>query len=253
MSSTNGARLLTRVQLQLKKRSKAGVSHADYSVLEHLLLGVCLEDADLPAAEPVLERLKNEFRDWNEVRVSSVRELELAVKGLPNREEKALRIKRILQSLFESTYGFDLEDLLKKPLGQATKRLNSLEGASSFAVAYTLQAGLGGHAIPVDEGVARLMVRLGIAHEDADYEEIRSRLERYIPKARGQEFTAVVRQVAVKVASKKKPEAVDKLLAEFGLTEEKPKQAASRRTKKTTLASTTKKKTTKKLAKKTSR
>lgn len=253
MSSTNGARLLTRVQKQLKKQSKASVPSEDRPVLEHLLLGVCLEDADLPAAETVLERLKTDFHDWNEVRVSSVPELHEATKGLPHREEKALRIKKVLQSLFESTYTFDLEELRRKPLGQAAKRLSKLQGVSPFAIAYTVQVALGGHAIPVDEGVARLMVRLGIADEDANHEEIRSRLERYIPKARGQEFTVVVRQIAAQAASKKKLELVDKLLVEFGLTEAAPKKSSSRSAKKTAKASPAKKSAPKKKTKKTSR
>jgi endonuclease-3 len=239
MSATNGARLLTRLQKQLKKQSTVGSPPSDYAVLDHLLFGVCLEDAEFSAADAVLNRLKSGYYDWNEVRVSSIRELELSAKGLPNPEDKAMRIKQVLQSLFETTYGFDLEDLRRKPLGQAVKRLRKLEGTTPFAIAYTVQAALGGHAIPVDEGMARLMIHLGIVGESANHEEIRSRLERYVPKARGQEFTALVRHLAVQAAGRKKPEAVDKLLAEFGLVGGVPKSSARQTIQKTPRATTT--------------
>ena len=49
-------------------------------VLESLLFAACLENARPAAAELVFEKLKPSFFDWNEVRVSTVKELAESLK-----------------------------------------------------------------------------------------------------------------------------------------------------------------------------
>ena len=110
------------------------------------------------------------FYDWNEIRVSSVREL-AEVDGRPTRtgQVAAHRFKRILQSIFEATYAFDLEDLRKLNLGPATERLEQINGTTKFSVAYTVQAGLAGHWIPIDAGTMAALRMVDLV-TDADVE-----------------------------------------------------------------------------------
>ncbi len=79
------------------------------SVLEHLLFGCLLENAPYTAAEEAFAALQHTFFDWNEIRVSSVRELAEVIAGLPEPSSAAHHVKRTLQSTFEATYSFDLE------------------------------------------------------------------------------------------------------------------------------------------------
>ncbi len=72
--------------------------------------------------------------------------------NLPEPLEAAARLKGVLQSVFESDYSFDLEHLKKQNIGVAVKRLQKLQGATPFNVAYATQTALGGHSIPVDKG-----------------------------------------------------------------------------------------------------
>ena len=123
------------------------------SVFEQLLFACCLENAHYDRAELAYAALTDtgSFFDFNEIRVSTVRELSEAMACLPDPPAAANRVKRVLQSVFESTYSYDLEELRKQNLGPAVDQLKKLDGATNFCVAYVTQSALGGHAIPVDD------------------------------------------------------------------------------------------------------
>ena len=116
----------------------------------------CLPREDSPneAAEQVFRRSSKTIIGWNEVRVSTIRELTDALKPLVNPAESAARLKQTLHSVFESVYEFDIESLKKQNIGQAAKALQKYNGTTPFAVAYVTQYALGGHSIPLNRGDA---------------------------------------------------------------------------------------------------
>src|SRR5262249_46332750 len=133
----------------------------------------------------------------NEVRVSSIEEIQSALAGLPDTEERAQRIRKFLRQLFERTYGFTLELLTKKPLKESLKALHEYEAFSSdFVTATVIQQSLGGHAIPVDVPVRRALERLGIAEPALEPAAVRAILERAVPKNRGTEFSDLLEELA---------------------------------------------------------
>ena len=69
------------------------------------------------AAEQVFKTLKDDYFDWNEVRVSTIRELAEVTKPLNDPADAATRLKQMLQSVFERDYSFDLEPLKKQNIG----------------------------------------------------------------------------------------------------------------------------------------
>src|SRR5262249_19589492 len=143
------------------------------------------------------QALQNHFFDWNEVRVSSVREIEEALGDIPDAELRANRLISFLQEVFETTYSFDLEALHKKGLKQAAKQLARYQAANDYAIAWVIQQSLGGHAIPLDSPSLRVLRRLGLLDEDVeDMEAVRTSLEHLIPKARGPLFTELMSALA---------------------------------------------------------
>ena len=164
-------------------------------MLESLLLASCLEDSRPAVAAAVLETLKKTFFDLNEIRVSTVKELAEVMQPLSDPSAAAARIKGILQSVFESEYAFDLESLKKQNLGVAIKRLQKLDGASPFVVAYTVQTALGGHSIPVDKGTLTVLFVLGAISEAESRSGNAPPMERAIPKSKGQEFGSLLHQL----------------------------------------------------------
>src|SRR5262249_58269325 len=73
--TTNKQRLLTQIFTTLKKRYDPSEPEAR-SVLEQFLYAICREGASREQADRAFRNLKDHFFDWNEIRVSSAREVE---------------------------------------------------------------------------------------------------------------------------------------------------------------------------------
>jgi endonuclease-3 len=199
MATQSKAQLLNEIHALLKKRYKPKPDRGNgrLTVLESVVYGICHEGTTREQANQALSRFKDGFFDWNEVRVSTVEEIQGALAGLPEPEGRAQKIRRFLRQLFERTYGFTLETLTKKSLKDAIKSIQEYEALESdYVLATVIQQALGGHAIPVDEPAHRALGRLGIAEPDADNATLRSLLERAIPKNRGSEFLDLIEELA---------------------------------------------------------
>jgi endonuclease III len=195
MAAPSRTAQFTRLHKILKKNYHPVTPDPDRSVLEHLVFGILLENAHYAVAEEAMAALVHTFFDWNEIRVSSVRELSEVMAGLPEPASAAHHVKRVLQSAFEATYSFDLEDLRKLNLGPAVERLRNIEGTTSFAVAYVVQAALGGHSIPLDSGALHVLLLTGLIQESDAAAGVVPGLERAIPKNLGVEFGSLLHQL----------------------------------------------------------
>jgi endonuclease-3 len=166
-------------------------------VLEQFIFGLCRENATAEQAGQAFANLKAQFFDWNEVRVSSPRELEEALAGLSDAEARAHRLLAFLQEVFEENFSYDLEGLQKKGLKQAHKKLTGYAAANDYVGAWVVQRSLGGHAIPIDAATQRCARRLGLIDGDADdTEAARATLEHLVPKAKGARFSDSVSALA---------------------------------------------------------
>lgn len=196
MSSSNRATLLNKLHKALKKRYSPVLPRGEQPVFDTLLLACCLENTRRQAAEEALQRLRAEYFDWNEVRVTTIKELSEVLGKVADPAKAATQLKGVLQGTFESEYCFELDTIKKKNLGEAIKRLQKLEAATPFVVAYATQVALGGHAIPIDAGALRVLHVLGII-SDAEFAAAEvPGLERAIPKNKGIEFGALLHELS---------------------------------------------------------
>jgi endonuclease-3 len=207
MATLSKTQLLTNVYTLLKRRykSKPDRNSSKLSVLKSVVYGICHEDTTREQANQALSRFNDEFFDWNEIRVSSLDEIEESLAGIPDPELKAQRIRRFLRQLFARTYGFSLDALTKKPLKEALKVLRTYDAFSSDYVAATvIQQALGGHAIPIDQPARRALERLGVS--ETELPALRAVLERAIPKNRGAEFLDLLEDLANDTCTEGKPD-----------------------------------------------
>ncbi|MBY0528140.1 MAG: hypothetical protein K2R98_32385 [Gemmataceae bacterium] len=196
---------MTHLFTTLKKRYDPAEPEAR-PVLEQLLYAVCREGTTREQADRAFSNLRERFYDWNEVRVSSSREIEEVFADLPHADVRAQRLIGLLQEVFETTFSFDLEILHKKGLKQAAKQLSRYQGANDYAVAWVVQQTLGGHAVPLDDASIRVLRRLGLLEGDQeDMEALRAGLEHVIPKARGTLFNEVISALADEVCWEDSP------------------------------------------------
>ena len=101
MASSSKTQLLNDVYTLLKKRYKLEPQASRFSVLEAVVYGICHEGTTREQADQVLSRFKDQFFDWNEVRVSALPEIEGVLGGLSDSQARARRIRKFLRQLFE--------------------------------------------------------------------------------------------------------------------------------------------------------
>jgi endonuclease III len=207
MATQSKTQLLSNVHTMLKRRykPKADRNASRLSVLKAVVYGICHEDTTREHANQALSRFKDEFFDWNEIRVSDAEEIQESLAGIPEPLERAQRIRRFLRQLFNRTYGFTLDALAKKPLKEALKVLHTYDAfASDYVTATVIQQALGGHAIPIDKAAHRVLDRLGIS--ESDVPALRAILERAVPKNRGGEFVDLIEELANDTCLENNPE-----------------------------------------------
>ena len=196
MASVNRAAVLTKLHKVLKKHYEPVEPPSGRTLLENLLFACCLENAPFDAAEAAFQAVSSAYFDWNEVRVSTVKELAEVMKALPNPEAGANNLRRALQAVFEANYSFDLEPMKKLNLGAAVQKLTSYDGVSPFVVNYVTQTSLGGHAVPLDTGAMGCLAVFALVAEGEKPREGCAGMERAIPKNKGIEFGSLLHQLS---------------------------------------------------------
>ena len=215
MASVSRTSQLAKVFKVLKKHYQPVSVDSNRPVLEQLLLACCLEDAHYPAAEDAFAAVVRTFFDWNEVRVTTISELAEVMSGLPAPRKAANRFKRVLQSVFEDTYAFDLEESRKKNLGPTVQWLKELDGSTEFIVSYVVQAALEGHSIPVDGGSVQALHVADLVSDKDLAKGVVPGLNRAVAKSKGVEFGSLLHQFGADFTANPYAPAVRKILLQI--------------------------------------
>jgi endonuclease-3 len=180
----------------LKKVYPPAPAERSMAVLDALIYAVCLEGTPRETADAVSKRLKDTFHDLNEVRVSSISELQGVFAGLEDPQWRALRIKNILQYVFETNYAFDFESLKRKTGELAVKQLMKIPALTPYVRGYCMQHALGAHLLPVDARMRQALVWLGLADSDSTPEQASESLRPYVRKADAVLFCHLLHELA---------------------------------------------------------
>jgi endonuclease-3 len=180
----------------LKKKYGGALPRHDRPVLETILFAALLENSSDAEAEAAFEKLHSAFHDLNEVRVSSVSEIELVLDGIAQPEWKALRIRELLQYTFERYYRFDLDELRRKTHDLAEKELGKIRHLTPFIHQYFLQHCLDAHVVPVDDNSRDVLVWLGLVEPDATSVAASEEIKSAVRKQEAPLFCHLVRCVA---------------------------------------------------------
>ena len=194
--SSDRAAILKKLLPAIKKHYKVVVPKHDRPVLETMLFAICLEDASVADAEQSFARLGSEFPDLNEIRVSSIMEIERAFVGQTKPEWRAFHVRNVLQYVFEKSFAFEFESLRKKTLELAQKQLAKIKHLSGFVRSYTLQSVIGAHLIPLDEATCNALIWLGLVPPNQDAEQMSETLKSVVRKSEVPLFCASLRCLA---------------------------------------------------------
>ena len=196
-SAADRQKIVTRLLKQLKKEFGGLPRYEQLPVLETMIFATCLEDATFEAAQAAFDRLTGDFFDWNEVRVSTISELEPVFDGLPEPALRAHRIRGILHYVFDHQYSYDFDAIRRKTMELAQKQLAKIKYLTPFARNWLLQTALGNHVVPADGNIIRCSVWLGLIPPGSGDDTAADALKSYTRKADGSEFTWLVKSLSV--------------------------------------------------------
>lgn len=193
ISTSDKQAICKKLITQLKKRYSAALPKYDRPVLETILHGICLENTTNSQADEVFDSLIESFHDLNEIRVSTISELESVFAPIDDAEWRAYRIRSVLQSVFDKEFCFDLELLRKKTLEQAQKQLTRMKSLTPFVLNHTLQVILGSHLVPADEKILNASKWLGLLPNEESIETASDNLKSSVRKSDAPLFSHLLR------------------------------------------------------------
>ena len=204
MSAAKRASLIKKTHSVLKKQfTKVQLPVKDRPILEQMLYACCLENANPDQATEAFSKLQTRYGErWNEVRVTTNSELTEVMSCLPQAADAAHHLRRVLFNVYETHFSFDLSFMAKEGLSKMTATIAGYyDEIPRFVVNYTVQNGLGGHAIPLSSGSLDALQILGIVTPKAREQGKVAGLERTIAKNKGVEFGALLHMLGTQLAS----------------------------------------------------
>jgi hypothetical protein len=191
------SKVLGRLLKLLKKEFGGTPKREQLPVLEAMVFSACLENSSYEAADAAFGRLKGDFFDWNEVRVSTISELEPVFEGVYEPEWCAMRVRYLLYYVFDHQYSYDFDGIKKKPFDLAFKQVSKIKHLTQFCRNYLLQKCLGSHVIPVDDKMIRTAIWLGLVPVGADEVSGAELIKGFIRKADAAEFFWFLKSLSV--------------------------------------------------------
>ena len=132
-------------------------------------------------SERAFNSLRRRFPTWEEAAAAPVEEIAAAIRAGGLAEQKAPRLKRILEEIERREGALTLDRLTSLEDARIADYLISLPGVGPKTAACVLAFSLGRPAFPVDTHVHRIAVRLGWVKRGATAEQVHRDLAPRIP------------------------------------------------------------------------
>lgn len=130
------------------------------------------------------ESLKRRFPTWDEARRARAVSIEAAIKSGGLARQKSVRIKQLLNDIYERRGSLDLSFLATAPLEEAKQFLASFKGVGPKTVACTLLFACNRAVFPIDTHIFRIARRLALIPEKCSDEEAHRLMTEMIPDSR---------------------------------------------------------------------
>ncbi|HSE97600.1 MAG TPA: endonuclease III [Blastocatellia bacterium] len=127
------------------------------------------------------ESLKRRFPDWDMARRARVTSIEAAIRSGGLARQKSIRIKKLLNDIFEQCGSLDLSFLSAAPLEDTRSFLAGFKGVGPKTVACTLLFACNRPVFPIDTHIFRIARRLALIPERCSDEQAHQLMEEIIP------------------------------------------------------------------------
>lgn len=149
--------------------------------LDELVSTILSQNTNDNNRDAAFATLKSRFPTWEEVRDAPVEEIMQAIRTAGLANQKAPRIKKVLQQITQQVGELDLTFLKDKTVDEAREWLLKFKGVGPKTAAIVLLFSLDKPAFPVDTHIYRVAGRLGLRPSKMSVEKAHTWLERCFP------------------------------------------------------------------------
>ncbi len=195
---TDKTKRLQRIRKALKRKygdlQRTPVTHP----LEHAVRTVLQDEASRAEVDAAMDRIRDHFIDYNDLRVSRPREIrDVLGDDFPRAGAKARVIPRLLDQVFKQHNSMVWDFLEEMGKIECREFFEALEEVRPYVAATLARDCAEAHAFPVDRDVGRVLARLGLVNPDADSEaDMQAFMERAVTSDHAWELHALLRRLA---------------------------------------------------------
>ena len=179
---------------------------APMPVLDELIAALLSQNTTDANSDTAFDRLVRRFPTWDAVRQARVTAIAAAIRPAGLQQQKASRIKRILQALHERDGRLSLESLRSRPPVEALAYLRSLPGVGPKTAACVLLFACRKPVLPVDTHVHRLSVRLALIPRQTTAEKAHELLADMVPPRHVLEFHVLLIRHGRRICHARRPQ-----------------------------------------------
>lgn len=128
--------------------------------------------------------LKQRFPTWEQAKRARTSSIEAAIRSGGLARQKSIRIKNLLNEIYERRGSLDLSFLVTAPLEEAKQFLSSFKGVGPKTVACTLLFACDRPIFPIDTHIFRIARRLGLIPQKCSDEQAHQLMTDLIPDRR---------------------------------------------------------------------
>lgn len=181
-------------------------------VLNELIATILSQNTSDSNSKTAFEELRRRFVDWEAVRRASVERVTDAIRKAGLSNQKAPRIKGVLQRLRDERGELSLEFLHPMPLDEACEYLRAFPGVGPKTIACVLLFACRKPILPVDTHVHRVSQRLGLIGAKVNESKAHVELARLVPAERVLDFHIQLIRHGREMCSARKPRCTDCVL-----------------------------------------
>ncbi|MEX0876324.1 MAG: hypothetical protein WD114_02600 [Phycisphaerales bacterium] len=162
-------------------------------LIRELVFSLLMWEASIAHAVKAAARISEELVDLNELRVCTPEEL-VGIIGprYPRGLDRARRLTAVLTRIFHTENRLSLAVLGEMNKRDVLEYFARIDGIPPFAANRVILLGLGWHAFPVDERLAKLLAGKDIADSSLDIAQQTQRLERMVRASEAKEYYTLI-------------------------------------------------------------
>jgi len=167
-----------------KKLPTKDLSHCEHGAIGEVIYSHLLWNATARQASIAYKKMISATVDFNDLRMNHIFEMvEIIGVSYPQAEERAKRLKSVLNAIYKREHDVTLESLEGAGKRDIREYFESLNGITPFVCNRVISMSFDVAAIPVDERTLDALIASGIVHEDANVSDTASWLGRQVKAA----------------------------------------------------------------------